>query len=150
LSNESAQELNDERLMAYVDGELSDAERMKIEEALGIDHDFRAELEELSRAGHLVDDVLKNIMREVQAESHRQEALPSRPKLAALAQPTSSDSGKRAPEKIVDGLLHSVEHEADESSKPDDRPRSSGWRKLWIVILLGAAIYGGYLYSQLQ
>ena len=61
MSRESVQSLNDEKLMAYVNGVLTESERIEVEEALGIDHEFRLKLEEISRAVEHVDDILRNV-----------------------------------------------------------------------------------------
>ena len=61
MSRESVQSLNDEKLMAYVNGVLTESERIEVEEALGIDHEFRLKLEEISRAAEHVDDILRNV-----------------------------------------------------------------------------------------
>ena len=61
MSRESVQSLNDEKLMAYVNGVLTESERIEVEEALGIDHEFRVKLEEISQAVERVDDILRNV-----------------------------------------------------------------------------------------
>ena len=105
--------------MAYVDGELSEAERARVEEALGLDHDFRAELEALSRAGHLVDDALRNIRQEVQANALPQEGA-DHGSVAESGAPAAT--AKREPPAVVSGVVV----ETDGSASGDPAPDGAG------------------------
>ncbi len=88
MERENVQGVDDELLMAYVEGRLTDEERHRVETALGIDDAFRARLEEYSQAGELVDELIGKMRQE--ARESASPAAPPRP-----PQEKASGEGRR-------------------------------------------------------